>query len=249
MGQYSLPSYDQSTVITSPKGCDQEYIKCLSRLFSLSPSFSTPAEIHGGSSSIEVDQELKAWCKALVSPIIYVYGKPGVGKSVFSSFLLRTLPTIPNADPERLSITYYSFSELDQRRTSTTALLSSLICQIISQDPGDFEQIRDLYLAIERRSSWTSEALWILYQSLLAARRGGIHLFLHHQQCSQLRHVPNTISGSFGKCATDQALGNVIKSNPHRRATARYSRLFEDLPHYSLRQPGGSQEIDQGSHR
>ena len=162
-------------MVTSPKECTQEYIKCLSRLLSLSPSFSIPAEIHGGSSSIEVDQELKAWCEAPVSSVVYLNGQPGVGKSVFSSLLLRKLRTLQKANHERGSITYYSFSELDGRRTSSIALLSSLIRQIISQDPEDFGQIRDLYLAIERQSSWTSEALWILYQSLLAARRQGLH--------------------------------------------------------------------------
>ena len=180
-------------MVTSPKGGDEEYIKCLSILRSVSPSFSIPAEIHGGSSSIEVDQELKAWCEAPVSSVTYLYGKPGVGKSVFSSLLLRTLPTLHNADPERVSMTYYSFSELDQRRTSTIALLGCLICQIISQEPGDFGQIRDLYLAIERRSSWTSEALWILYQSLLAARRGGSHFCIinnvHNYDMSRTRFL------------------------------------------------------------
>ena len=149
--------------------------------------------MHGGPSSIEVDQELKAWCEAPVSSVTYLYGKPGVGKSVFSSLLLRTFPTLQNVDPKRVSITYYSFSELDQRRTSTTALLGCLIYQIISQDPGDFGQIRDLYLAIERRSSWTSEALWILYQSLLAARRGGSHFCIinnvHNYDVSRTRFL------------------------------------------------------------
>ena len=180
-------------MITSPKGYIQEYNKCLSRLLSLSPSFSIPVEIYGGSSSIEVDQELKAWCKAFVSPVIYLYGKPGVGKSVYSSFLLRALPTLQDTDRERVSITYYSFSKLDQRRRSTTAFLSSLICQIITQDPGDFGQIRDLYLAIERRSSWTSEALWILYQSLLETRRERLHFCIinkiHNYDMSQRRFL------------------------------------------------------------
>ena len=158
-------------MVTSPEECDRDYIECLSILLRLSPSFSIPAEVQEGSGDMEEHQEFKEWLADSQSSAIYLHDPPGVGKSFFSSFLLRTLR---RQSPESTIVAYYSFSEQDGRRTSSTALLSSLMCQMISQDPQRFGQTHDLYLAIKRRSIWTFEALWIFYLSLLAARKSGL---------------------------------------------------------------------------
>lgn len=127
----------------------------------LSPWFSISTDVQGGSG------ELKTLLKDGQSSIIYLHGPPGVGKGAFSRTLLRTLQK-PN--PESVSVFYFSFSDRDVRRISSTAIMSSMICQIVSQNPQRFGQVCDLYLAIKKRSSWSFEALWNLFCSLLAAR-------------------------------------------------------------------------------
>ena len=158
-------------MVNGPEECNRDYIECLSTLLTLSPVFSIPSEVQGSSVGIEEHRELQLRLTDGQSSATYLHGWPGVGKSAFSITLLRTLR---RQNPESVPVAYYSFSQQDERRTSSTALMSSLICQILSQDPQRFEQIRDLYLAIKGRSIWTFEALWIFFQSLLASRKPGL---------------------------------------------------------------------------
>ena len=136
----------------------------------LSPTFPIPSELPEGSSDVEICHEVTKWLTDRQPTAVYLYGKPGIGKSAFSSKLLRTLR---KQNPESVPVVYFSFSDQDERRTSSTALISSLIYQILSQDPQQFGLVRDLYLALKSRSIWGFQALWILFRSLLAAPGSG----------------------------------------------------------------------------
>ena len=137
----------------------------------LSPTFPIPSEVPGGSSDVDDCYEVTKWLTDRESTAIYLYGKPGIGKSAFSSKLLQT---IRKQNPESVPVAYFSFGDQDERRTSSTALLSSLIYQILSQDPQRFVVVRDLYLAIKERSIWVFQPLWILFRSLLTAPGSGL---------------------------------------------------------------------------
>ena len=136
-----------------------------------SPKFSIPFEVPGGSSDVDDCHEVTKWLTDRESTAIYLYGKPGIGKSAFSSKLLRTLR---KQNPESVPVAYFSFSDQDERRTSSTALISSLIYQILSQDPQRFVVVRDLCLAIKERSIWAFQPLWVLFRSLLTAPGSGL---------------------------------------------------------------------------
>ena len=112
----------------SPEERDRDYAKCLTTLLRLSPWFSIPTDVQGGSG------ELKKLSKDGQSSIIYLHGPPGVGKGAFSRTLLRTLQK-PN--PKSVSVVYFSFTDQDVRRISRTALMSSMICQIVSRILSD----------------------------------------------------------------------------------------------------------------
>ena len=131
----------------------------------LSPTFPIPSVVPGGSSEVEDCHEVTNWLTGRLPTAIYLYGEPGIGKSAFSGILLRRLRKL---NLESVPVAYFSFSDQDERRTSSTALISSLIYQILSQDPQRFGLIRDLYLAIKDRSIWGFQPLWILFRSLLA---------------------------------------------------------------------------------
>ena len=85
--------------------------------------------------------------------------------SVFSGTLSRSLQRQKSTHNH---VAYYSFSGEDDRQTTSISLLSSLVYQILSQDSARFWQVRDLFVAIDKQSSWTSQALWIIFQSLIA---------------------------------------------------------------------------------
>lgn len=143
-------TYDQSTGVISPEERDRDYAEWLLTLLRLSPWFSIPTNVQGGPG------ELQTLLKDGQSSIIYLHGPPGVGKGAFSRTLLRTLQK-PN--PESVSVVYSSFSDQDVRRISSTALMSSMICQIVRQDPQRFGQVCDLCWAIKKRPIWSFEAL------------------------------------------------------------------------------------------
>ena len=158
-------------MVTIPEGYDRDYIECQSTLLMLSPTFPIPSELPEGSSDVEDCHEVTKSLTDRQPTAIYLYGEPDIGKSAFSSKLLRTLR---KQNPESVPVAYFSFSDQDERRTSSTALISSLIYQILSQDPQRFGLVRDLYLAIKSRSIWGFQPLWILFRSLLAAPGSGL---------------------------------------------------------------------------
>lgn len=110
-------------------------------------------------------KKVETWLGSKTSSSIYFSGRLEMDRSVFSGTLFKLLQRLKS----RYSyVAYYSFSGEDNRQTTSTSLLSSLIYQILSQDSARFWQVRDLFVAIYKQSSWTSQALWIVFQSLIA---------------------------------------------------------------------------------
>ena len=72
-------------------------------------------------------------------------------------------------ESRRGHLAYYSFSNEDERRTTSTSLLSSLIYQILSQDPAKFWPVHDLFVTIRNQTSWTSHVLWAFFRSLIVS--------------------------------------------------------------------------------
>ena len=89
-----------------------------------------------------------------------------VDRSTFSGDMFRLLRRLK---PRRGHLAYYSFSNEDERRTTSTSLLSSLMYQILSQDPAKFGPVDDLFMAIRNQASWTSHALWAFFRSLIVS--------------------------------------------------------------------------------
>ena len=120
--------------------------------------------MRGGIGELDKHQKIEAWLGTEGSSITYLHGPQGSDGNVFSGTLFRWLQRL---ESRRGCITYYSFSNEDMRQTTSISLLSSLIYQILSQDPERFWQVRDLSVAIDKYSSMTSKALWIFFRSLI----------------------------------------------------------------------------------
>ena len=152
--------------MTSAEVLNQTYKDCLSTMLIIAPSFTIPFDVSSDLDNALVVPELRSWLEGEDSSTIYLHGQSGIGKTAFSSILLRHIRK--TSEMNRMTI-YFSFSSQDERRSTWTDMLSSLICQILSQDPQRFTQIQDLYMAIKHRSAWTSETLCRLFDGLVAA--------------------------------------------------------------------------------
>lgn len=94
-------------------------------------------------------------------------------------------------------------TDQDEKQTSNTALMSSLIGQILSQDPQRFGQVCDLYLAIKGRSIGKFESFRIYLQSLLDARESEsifcIFNKVHKSDSSQTQILTRLLDCQQGK--------------------------------------------------
>ncbi len=147
--------------------------ECFSWLSSLAPRFRLPNEQQGVLTDIEKIATNNH------SPAMYLHSYPGTGKKIFGASLYRSQRWL-----NRGFVGYYSFSAGDMQRTTTTSLLGSLIHQILSSNPLNFDTVRDLYKAIEKRSIWNRHILWAMLKSLLSSLA---HIIaLHCKWSSQL---------------------------------------------------------------
>ena len=128
--------------------------------------FTVPSETRSGVSELQNVQDFETWLRNGDSSIIFLRGQGGVERSTFSGDLFRLLRRLK---PGRGHPAYFSFSSEDERRTTSKSLLSSLIYQILSQDPAKFWQVHDLSVAIRNQTSWTSHALWAFFRSLIVS--------------------------------------------------------------------------------
>jgi len=83
--------------------------------------------------------------------LLWIHGKPGSGKSVLSSVIIRDIKTIFNAGSAFLAYFYFDFK--DTSKQSSRALLSSLLVQL--SDQSDF--FRDDLLALYSTHNQGSE--------------------------------------------------------------------------------------------
>ena len=143
---------------------DHDYVKYLSTLLTLAPPFPLPAEVRGGLGEIQRHKEVETWFGSKSSSSIYFSGRPETDRSLFSGTLFRWLQCLKSRHSQ---VAYYSFSGEDNRQRTSTSLLSSLVYQILIQDPARFWNVRDLLVAIDKQSSWTPQALWTIFRSLI----------------------------------------------------------------------------------
>ncbi|KAF3902576.1 Ankyrin-1 [Orbilia brochopaga] len=105
--------------------------------------------------------EFENWRQSSSPGIITTRGLRGVGESLNSRSLFRRLK---KSYP---STSYFAFSESDVRKTQAVSFLSSIVFQVLSQDPAKFQRIESLYTDMKSSRAWTQAGLLVLFQSLL----------------------------------------------------------------------------------
>ncbi|MCJ1353827.1 MAG: hypothetical protein MMC33_003814, partial [Icmadophila ericetorum] len=98
--------------------------------------------------------------------MLYIYGKPGSGKSTFARILRSQLTS---CDDKQRSVVAYFLRTNDLRRNKIRSLLISLVCQILDSDQKARRRVDYLYKLLEEHSTWTVNELWAFLDSVINA--------------------------------------------------------------------------------
>ena len=120
---------------------------------------------------ITAHETYKTWFEHPTPSILHVYGPTDTSDA--SEFLFKVLDEHRKAEENEEILTYFAFNRYDDRYSSVTAMLNTLLAQIFSQQ-------RDLYNTVSKRSeemfhhsSWTQTELLLLFRRLLSSHEHG----------------------------------------------------------------------------
>ncbi|GAW17393.1 hypothetical protein ANO14919_068500 [Xylariales sp. No.14919] len=91
---------------------------------------------------VRSNEKFKSWERS-PSSVIWVHGKPGCGKSILSSSVVKHLQDRYTSDPES-AFAYFFFSFSDKERQKVDIMLSSLIRQLYACRPDTPQPIKEL---------------------------------------------------------------------------------------------------------
>ncbi|KAJ6262552.1 LOW QUALITY PROTEIN: Ankyrin-1 [Drechslerella dactyloides] len=142
---------------------ESTYAECLSALFNISPSLAVLEDEQDicMQSQAGLQAEYENWRQSSSSGIITTRSLRGVGESLNARSLFRELK---KSCP---STSYFAFSESDVRKTHAVSFLSSIVFQVLSQDPTKFQRIESLYTDMKSSKAWTQAGFLVLFRSLL----------------------------------------------------------------------------------
>ena len=101
-----------------------------------------------------------------VSPILWIYGGPGCGKSVLASFISEELFSSGGNVP----VVYFFFDDKDDRLNDAKAALRNLLAQLLEQDPDAVFKhfLEELEFATHRaNTSWSFGMLWRVFERII----------------------------------------------------------------------------------
>ncbi|KAH9055845.1 hypothetical protein EDB83DRAFT_2675938 [Lactarius deliciosus] len=100
--------------------------------------------------------------------LLWIHGKPGSGKSILSSVIIRDIKSLANAGSAFLAYFYFDFK--DKAKQDTRALLSSLLVQLSDQSDIFCDALFSLYSAHKRGSEQpTNDSLSQCLKHMLTA--------------------------------------------------------------------------------
>lgn len=101
-----------------------------------------------------------------ISPILWICGGPGCGKSVLASFISEELFN----SGRNVTVAYFFFDDKDDRLNDAKAALRNLLSQLLEQDPdGVYKHfLQELEFATHRENtSWSFEMLWRVFERII----------------------------------------------------------------------------------
>ncbi|KAH8979087.1 hypothetical protein EDB92DRAFT_2074137 [Lactarius akahatsu] len=123
--------------------------------------------------------------------LLWIYGKPGSGKSILCSAIIQDIQTLRKAGLASIAYFYFDFRDLDKQNRRN--LLPSLLVQLSSQSGPRCDILHRLYLEHEEGSQAPSEAALIqcLKDMLTIPNQPPIYIILDAlDECPNSRGIP-----------------------------------------------------------
>lgn len=152
-------------------GFDETGRKCLSSFLALDleiylPTIPDPDSITN--SWIFSYKQYQSWLELETPAILCLHGIPGSGKSLLSSLVLRKLRK--SSAGQGKAIAFFLCDEQDERRHSTVDLLTTLIRQLLVQQPSLSRHVQNLFALKGDKLGWTRAELQVIFQAILYSR-------------------------------------------------------------------------------
>ncbi|RDW67573.1 hypothetical protein BP6252_08969 [Coleophoma cylindrospora] len=161
-------------------------LECLQSLFLTNP-VDDLAKIHrtkgqsidGTCEWLLVHEDYTAWSERDDSnSLLRLIGRPGIGKTMISSFLAHELEQKAEMKPS-MTLAYYFCDNKDEKRNTGLAILRGLLSQLLRQRPNLFKHIQPDYDQQQQSLVTNIDALWrILKQMLEDAKAGDVYLLI-----------------------------------------------------------------------
>ena len=154
--------------------------RCLDALFLTDPRVDRErlesikgSRVAGTCEWIQDDEMYQKW-PAGDDHLLWISGSPGKGKTMLSMFLIEDLERAALRDGS-VECLYYFCDHEDAKRNTGTAVLRSLLYQMLVKHPGLFQHIASHFETTYRVYETVSclEALWVCFQDLVLNRDWG----------------------------------------------------------------------------
>lgn len=152
---------------------------------------------------ITAHEAFKTWTNSQNPSILHIHGSNDTSDA--SKCILRYLDMDRKAEQKKEIITYFTFTKDDDRYSSITAMLITLLVQVFSQCPHLYNTVRLPFDEMCRHSCWTQTDLLLLFRRMLSSHEhGGIVCVINSMNAKiQVSHFwkifvasPGVLSGS-----------------------------------------------------
>jgi len=125
------------------------------------------------------DRRYKAWAEEDGQKILWIYGGPGCGKSVLSSFLTKEVTRGGKA--KQPFMTYFFCDGKDERLRTAHAILVNLLAQLLMQVPNVIVHFlaEPEFFTKKEKASWSFGMLWRVFERIINdAHRGQVYILI-----------------------------------------------------------------------
>lgn len=124
--------------------------------------------VNGTCEWIRENAVFKSWLVQHGEPLLWICGGPGKGKTMLSIYLTEELEACTGTLLGGSNLIFYFCTHENDKRNTATAILKSLIYQIIEKKPALFRTVQNSF-ETQQKTDYTlssPEALWTVFQTL-----------------------------------------------------------------------------------
>jgi len=124
------------------------------------------------------DKRYRTWAERDGQAILWIYGDPGCGKSVLSSFLTQE---IMRGKTTQQCLAYFFCDDKDDRLKTGHAILVNLLSQLLNQVPDAIKHFmtEHEYITQKEKTSWSFGMLWRVFKRIIHdAHRGLVYILI-----------------------------------------------------------------------